>query len=67
MEWRYPIYFLLLLLMMWLGPYTFIFFERDGPKAPPDTAVSDRRLRRLCFRGFIAITVAVMLCGWLSR
>ncbi len=65
MEWRTYIYFGLLLLLLWLGPYVFILFSNDA-KIPPDKSASDRRLLRLCFRGLVAITVLLLLCWWLG-
>ncbi|MHB1080013.1 MAG: hypothetical protein ACYC67_11445 [Prosthecobacter sp.] len=65
MEWRIYIYFGLLLLLLWLGPYVFIFFDHDTQKSP-DTSASDRRLIRLCLRGLIAISAALFLFWWLG-
>lgn len=65
MEWRIYIYTGLLLLLLWLGPYVFILFP-DNAKKPPDTSASDRRLIRLCLRGLIAITAALLLLWWLG-
>lgn len=66
MDWRHILYSALLLLLLWLGPYVPVIFQQDVSKTPPDISAKDRRLIRLCLRGVIAITVALLLLWWLG-
>lgn len=66
MDWRHILYPALLLLLLWLGPCESVIFQQDFSKTPPDTSASDRRLIRLCLRGVIAITAALLLLWWLG-
>ncbi|MFZ2279662.1 MAG: hypothetical protein WAW39_17830 [Prosthecobacter sp.] len=66
MDWRHILYPALLILLLWLGPYVSVIFQQDFSKTSPDTSASDRRLIRLCLRGVIVITAALLLLWWLG-
>ena len=66
MDWRFILFFAIFLLLLWLGPYAWIIFEKNISKPPTDITASDRRLIRLCLRGLIAIAAALLLHWWLG-
>jgi hypothetical protein len=62
MDWRYIVYPALLLLLLWVGPYVGVFFERRNlsGQADVDARRRDRRLLRLCgFGGLVILMVVV--------
>ena len=67
MDWRYIVYPALLLLLLWVGPYLGVFFERGdlSGQADVDTQRRDRRLLRLCgFGGLVILIVVVWEWFW---